>query len=201
MSNLVFPSFAGLTWDKEIKVSFNTIIQSSVSGKEIRIALISSPIYEFNLTFDFLRNKPNATEWKTLYNFYLTHKGSFESFLFEYAEDNTANNQFIGLGTGNKTQFQLLRGLGNDFAEPVQNLKTLTDIKINGSIVSSSNYTLTSSGIIIFNTPPSNGALITWSGSFYYRARFTDDELSLTQFCKCFFKGSLSITANLGNKI
>ncbi len=201
MSNLIFPTFAGLTWDKEYKASFNTIVQTAVSGKEIRISLMASPIYEFNLTFDFLRNKVNAKEWQTLYNFYLAHKGSFDSFLFDYAEDNTAANQIIGVGTGSKTQFQLVRGFGADYVESVYHLKIVTDIRLNGTVTSAGNYTVSSTGLVTFNTAPANAVSITWNGGFYYRARFTEDNLSLSQFCKTFFKGGLSITANLSNKI
>ena len=201
MSNLVFPTFTGLTWDREYKASFNTVVQTAVSGKEIRIALMYTPIYEFNLTFDFLRNKPNAKEWQTLYNFYLAHKGSFDSFLFDYAEDNTAVNQLIGIGNGSNKFFQLVRGFGADYVESVQQIKIVTDIRLNGTVTSASNYTINSSGLVTFNTAPANAVNITWNGGFYYRARFTEDNLSLSQFCKTFFKGGLSLTANLGNKI
>jgi len=33
-----------------------------------------------------------------------------------------------------------------------------------------------------FSTPPANGALLTWSGSYYMRVRFADDKMDFERF-------------------
>ena len=41
--------------------------------------------------------------------------------------------------------------------------------------VTVTDYTLSFTGLVTFATAPASGAALTWSGSFYYRARFTND--------------------------
>jgi hypothetical protein len=53
---------------------------------------------------------------------------------------------------------------------------TLTPyIKATSSIVTVTDYSIDSKGIVTFAAPPANNALLTWDGSYYYRLHFTDD--------------------------
>ena len=179
MSNAVFPALPGLGWSVTKTPRFKTSVQQASSGKEIRLALMSYPIWEFTLTFEVLRGANGFSEIQTLMGFFLARLGMYDSFLFDDPSDDTATNSAFGTGDGTTTAFQLTRSMGG-FAEPIQNLNSAPSIYINGSLTTA--YTLGSTGIITFTTAPASGAVLTWSGTFYFRCRFLDDVAEFEQF-------------------
>lgn len=178
MSNAVFPSFPGLAWGVVKAPQFTTRIQRAASGREWRASLTAYPVYTFRLSFEFLR----ASEFQQLLGFMLARRGAWDSFLFTDPDDNTVTDYRIGTGDGNRTQFQLLRPCGG-FIEPVENVNILSAVKAGGvARVAGSGYSVTPTGIVVFNPAPAAGQAVTWSGSYYYRCRFKDDALDFSQF-------------------
>jgi hypothetical protein len=43
------------------------------------------------------------------------------------------------------------------------------------------NYQIVEPGIVIFQTPPSEGQVVAWSGSFLFRCEFTQDRFDAQQ--------------------
>ena len=71
-----------------------------------------------------------------------------------------------------------------------------------GVVVGSGNYSIGSTGLITFVTAPANGAALTWSGSFYYRCRFVDDEARFDRFLDDLWQiGEISMIGAPGNKV
>ena len=56
MSNLLFPKIRGLGWSVVKKPTFNTDVQESLAGREVRIQNFQNPIWEFTLTYEYLLN-------------------------------------------------------------------------------------------------------------------------------------------------
>src|SRR5881392_838119 len=108
MSNAIFPTLPGLMWGVLKTPTWVTAIQTSVSGKEVRTAYRDRPIWKFALSYEFLRSVPAYGELQTLMAFFNSRKGSFDSFLFMDADDNTATAQSFGIGNGVKTSFPLM---------------------------------------------------------------------------------------------
>ena len=48
------PTLAGLTWSRHKKPGFSTRVASHVSGREVRVALMSYPLYEFEAVYSGL---------------------------------------------------------------------------------------------------------------------------------------------------
>ncbi len=48
------PSLAGLSWSRHKKPGFSTRVASHASGREVRVALMSYPLYEFEAVYDGL---------------------------------------------------------------------------------------------------------------------------------------------------
>lgn len=198
MSNAVFPSsLPGLSWGVKKAPEFSTKVQRSINGRELRAAFYSYPLYSFSLQFEVLREAGVTNELQSLMGFFLARKGMFDSFLYTDPSDYLVVDQSFGSGNGVQAQFQLTRPLGG-FSEPVQNVNMIDNIKVNGTVVS--NYTVSGTGLVTFASPP-NGPL-TWSGSYYYRVRFTMDVGEFEQFMyrlwqlkKCEFRGAV------GNKV
>ena len=55
MSNEIFPELPGLEWNGHWTPQFKTKIQTAVSGKEYRSAMMASPLYRVSLSYEFLR--------------------------------------------------------------------------------------------------------------------------------------------------
>ena len=87
MSNLIFPTLPGLDIAVKRSEAFSTFVQVAASGKELRASYASTPVFHYELTFNFLRQAGYSPltvfdELATLTGFFETHKGMWDSFLF-----------------------------------------------------------------------------------------------------------------------
>lgn len=180
MSNSVFPVLPGLKWDVAKIPRFSTNIHEMTSGKERRAAFWSYPRWEFHLSYEMLRDDVTA-ELRTLMGFFLQMKGRFDTFLYQDPTDYTVAGQPLGTGNGATAKYQLVRTLGG-FVEPMKAIQGSPTIKLNG--VTTSGWTMDSSGVITFSAAPGNGVVITADFSYYFRCRFTKDEAEFNQFMK-----------------
>ena len=176
----VFPLLPGLSWESKKTPEFRTSIQTTSSGREQRGAFRAYPVWRFTLLFDWLRAGNPRYEYETLQGFILGRRGSFESFLFLDPTDSICTDMPFGVGDGVQTAFQLTRAFGFHgsfaFTEPVENIKTLTVIRVNSVALSApGDYAISATGLVTFTAPPAVGEVITWSGAFYFRCRFGED--------------------------
>jgi uncharacterized protein (TIGR02217 family) len=202
MSNQVFPTLPGLSWSIVKAPEWSTRIQKSVSGKELRAALMAYPIYKITLPYEFLRASTAYAELQTLMGFFNARQGSFDSFLFTDTTDSSVTNESFGTGNGVTTAFQLIRAYGG-FTEPVMNLNGLPVIKKAGTtMVSGSDYTIDAFGMVTFATPPASAAALTWTGTYYYRCRFDNDSSDFENFMyQLWTLKKLTLRGCLGSKI
>jgi uncharacterized protein (TIGR02217 family) len=181
MSNAVFPVLPGLAWDVVKRPTFSTIVQRAASGREVRAALWSSPIWQWELTYDLLRDDA-TNELRTLMGFFLQRQGSFDSFLYSDPTDNAVTGQLIGTGNATTKIFQMTRTLGG-FVEPVFDVSGTPTIKLNGvTQATPGQYTISSSGVVTLVTAPASGVTITGDFSYYFRCRFMEDMAEFQNF-------------------
>ena len=181
MSNAVLPDLPGLDIAVRKTPIWKTQVQTAVSGKELRNKLFSYPLYQITVSFNVLRAGAEA-ELQTLIGFFNSRNGSFDNFLYADPMDFTVTDQSFGAGNGAATQFQLVRTLGGH-VEPVMNLNGNPVIKVAGVTKTlTTDYTIDATGMVTFVTAPANGAALTWSGNYYYRVRFENDEAEFEQF-------------------
>lgn len=181
MSDAVFPILSGLTWNVGKAPNFNSIVQRSVSGRELRMALMQYPLWTFNLSYEVLKGGTAGTDISTMIGFFLARKGQFDSFLYSDPSDNSVTAQTFGTGDGITKTFQIMRAIGG-FSEPIQNLNGAPVLYDNGSVIASG-YTL-SNGLVTFAAAPAAGHALTWTGGFYYRVRFTKDSSEFNNFAQ-----------------
>lgn len=189
MSNDVFPVLPGLKWDRKRTPIHKTIIKEAVSGREYRARMMASPRYQYDNAYEFLRDgRGGYDELRPLLGFFNKHGGSFDSWLYDDEDDRAVTSQAFGTGDGASTQYQLVRTLGG-FVEPVYDINGAPSIYVNGSLKTAGvDYTLNSSGGVTFTVPPSNGALLAWTGFFYWRCRFLQDQLQFSKFMARLFE-------------
>lgn len=183
MSDAIFPTLPGLAWSIQKTPTWRTAIQEAVSGKEVRMAFRGVPKWKFSLTYEFLRGGNGRTELQQMVAFFNMRKGAFDSFLFKDGSDNTAMAQQFAVGDGVTRSFPLLHSIGG-WVEPV-GYATGVAVSVNGVAQTSPAQFSAADGVnAVFAVAPVPGAILTWSGTFYYRVRFSKDEMEFDQFMK-----------------
>jgi len=191
MSQAVLPVLPGLQWENATTPSFETKIQTSVGGSEVRAAFMPYPIRQYTLVHGFLRQYGAFTEMATLHAFFCARQGAFDSFLFDDPSDDTVTLQQIATGNGVLTTFQLGRtiggGFGVGFFEPIYNTNATPLIYVNGVLkTAGTDYTISATGLITFTVAP-GAVAIAWTGTYYWRCRFEEDALEFTEFANLFW--------------
>ena len=205
MSNSIFPNVPGLSWPVKRSPGFQTRTQTSISGKEVRIAEWSYPRWKWTLQFEFLRQGSLSgltySEWINFVTFFEELYGGWDSFLYFDQDDNNVTMQLIGTGNGVQTVFQLVRSLGG-FDEPIlapilasgsygqpSVFVSPPQVYISGTLQLSSGYSITPWGIsnsngpgnLIFSTAPSSGNVqVTFS--YFWPCRFDNDQMDFEKF-------------------
>ena len=182
MSDDIFPDLPGIKWEATLTPIWKSVIQESVSGREIRASLMTYPRYRISLAYEFLRAGGGADELATLVGFFNAHRGAGLDFLWLDPDDNVVTDEPFGTGDGAALSFQLSRDRGG-FREPVRALKGSVVIKSAGSVVTQpASVAVSSAGAVTFTAPPAPAAGLTWSGEFYKRVRFMRDEMDFDRF-------------------
>lgn len=202
MGNAIFPTLPGLKAERGRVVRFSTEILTATSGKEFRTGRMANPIYEFSLPHEFLRETGGRTELRTLEGFFLARRGAWDSFLYTCPHDCETVEETFGIGDGQRNAFQLMRSYG-EFMEPVQNVGEIRSIRRAGQLLRlGTDYTVSATGVVVFAATVPAGAELRWSGSFYFRCRFKQDDMSFDRFALNLYKaGGVAFLGTLGVKI
>lgn len=196
MSNIVLPSFPGLDNAVHRIAMYASKVQSSLSMREVGISYTSYPVYEWELKFNALRDYATPAEAYQFLAFFHLMKGRGDYFLYTDPEISSSTDTNIGTGTGTQTQYRIgylhteaLSGL--TFLEPVQEA-TGVIIKVNGvTKVLTTDYTISSAGLVTFVVAPAAGTAITYTGVHKYRCRLTDDKINLSRVVSQIWASSL----------
>lgn len=203
MSQQVFPSLPGITWNITRAPKFATKLQQAVGGQTIAAAFQPYPIWRWTLEFEFLRTYGAFAEWDTLAGFFNGLLGGWDTFLYHDPEDFTVTAQQIGVGDGADTTFQLGRTLGGYLFEPIYNTDTTNQtVKVykNGVLQTLGvDYTISATALVTFTVAPGVGVSVTWTGDYYWRCRMETDSTEFGMFAQNFWKAKqLSFVSVLG---
>ncbi len=169
MSNLVLPTFKFTDTEVTRSINWNVTVNESVSGMETRVRYWTTPVYEWTIQINALREYKDETA--TIQDFWNRHKGNFDSFLYIDPYENEVEGKQIGIGDGIKQDFYLC----DSSDMPVKEINGEIVVKINDVIkIKDVDYTLTE-GLVLFTEAPVENAVITWTGSYYRRVRFNMD--------------------------
>lgn len=181
MSELIFPTFRGLTYPIGKTPHWNTITQESISGIKKFLQCYTYPYYTFTLTFSYLSDEDmHQDDIHRLMAFYNTLGGAGQDFLFAdpLFEDNRCVKQEFGVGDGSTKKYRLIHQYG-DYFEPVFGMAMKPHIYLNTTETTA--FTWDRNGIITFNSAPSNGTVLRWTGRWFYRCHFQNDEADFQQ--------------------
>lgn len=169
-------------------VRYLTDIIVGRNGQEVRNALWEQPLLSFNAAFAV----SNYADIATLVAFFHSVKGREQSFLLKDWSDYKVDEwtTFAETVDGSRTTFQLIKkyvqaGIGTHtrtITKPKQ-VEGVGGVQIrdNGAIVSTANYSFSSStGIVTFSSAPAAGRTIDFKiDEFYVPVRFDIDELPI----------------------
>lgn len=185
MTLRLFPALPGIVYPVKRTPLWSTDKQVSVSGKVSALARWTYPRYGIEVGYEFLRMDTAWREYQDLVAFYNLASGGAGLFRFNDPNYNTATLQGIGVGDGTTVAFQLLASIaGPNFSwiDPVFYPVT-SQIFINGVLKATpADYSISTTGLVTFTTPPAVGALLTWTGTFQWLVRFDDDSSTFEQF-------------------
>jgi uncharacterized protein (TIGR02217 family) len=186
------PTLPGLAWSRRKKPAFNTRVASHASGREVRVALMNYPLYEFEATYGLTSSASGfaglgASSLQNLMGFFLQLQGQFGTFLYTDPDDNSVTSQGIGVGDGATTAFSFVRALGG-FAEPVGWVTAVSHVYLNGTPQSGGSYSLTTPNTLTFTTPPGAGVVVSTDFSFAFQCRFIDDQMEFEEFMSNLWK-------------
>lgn len=135
----------GLSFSVFKRPSFRTQINPAVSGKETRNARMQYPLYEFELTFEFLDNRDTKTEYDQLAGFFMTQRGSFNEWLYQDPTHYMNDEVVIGMGDGGTVDYKVMKSLGG-FLDPVGYVDLTALFNFNSSDVDPSDDEVTVTG-------------------------------------------------------
>lgn len=190
MSTQIFPSLSGLSWPVIRKPEFKTQILESVSGKEVRVAQRSAPRYTYTVSYEVLRKNNTQAEYQILMAFYNNRLGSFDTFLYNDVDDNSASAEVIGIGDGLSSTFQIVRAFGGPanpkWFDSILAPNAITAVYLNGvlqasSLYSVSNWGSATPGVITFVSPPFANVAVSVDMTWYWPCRFVDDTVEFTK--------------------
>ena len=131
---------------------------------------------------------------QTLISFFEARGGQLYSFRFKDPVDHlscdfdatpSATDQIIAVGDDVKTTFQIYKNYSDTAGQSQRPITKLVDgttrVAIDGAIVGAADYTVNPlTGLITFNTPPDEGAVISVGFEFHVPVRFGTDRLELS---------------------
>lgn len=150
MSNVPFPGFGnsvsnpaipagkdpfntplpGLTYSVHKKPQFKTKVAESAAGNEVRLSLMEYPRWDFEFTYEFLEDRSGAeSSLKTIMGFFLSRRGSYDTFLVKDPDDYEVTLGECGTSDGLTLEFPLCRTLGG-FVEKVGQLDTANSLTV-----------------------------------------------------------------------
>ncbi len=202
MSNAVFPTLPGLTWDIEIEDITNNLSYQSPNWYSTRIPMLNDIPFRMKLKYNYLRDGfSSKDELNTILGFWRLRLGDYDSFLVSLsaltlkAADSAVTAQVLPLLTTNDGTYyaQLLRSISTGatlYNENVYQYNVLTSVSDNGGVVNPLDYEVVGpsvngvyggngipSQVIWFrnnigHTPFAVTPPITATFSWYYRMRF-----------------------------
>lgn len=196
MSGLVYPAnLPGLTFDSTRTPNFNTGVQAALSTKESRIAYQQYPQMMFELQYELLRDYVTPSDLKALVGLFIAMGGRFDTFLYSDPVFNTVSAMQFAVADGTTVAYQVTATYQNvggpGGSEIIQNFNGTPQIFVNAVLkTAGTDYNLGATGIVTFiaGHVPAAAAVLTWTGSFYYRCRFDDDSMTVSQFMANFWE-------------
>lgn len=173
--DIVFPE--SISMKSSYIIEYNTIINKSKNGNELRIPNYDYPLLSYNVINDIKTKK----ELEDIINFFKLVKGRAYGFKFKDWLDYKVINQNIAVADGEQKDFQLIKtyNINNKLQTRKITKPKQVSIFINNQNITTNISINYENGIITFNTPPEKDTIISASFEFYVPVRFDNDKIEI----------------------
>jgi hypothetical protein len=181
--------FPGLAWSVQRSIITKTTIQTTMTGRTVRLARYPIPLFGYRLEFTLLRDRyaiartqaksAPYNEFETLFAFFQARLGQYEPFFIVDPTDSVAVNQLIMASTAaSVTDYQLVRTV-NGYTAPVGGMhETATAVvRVNGTPTTAYSKNVPFDGWIRFDAAPTAASEITADFTYYQKVTFGRDQL------------------------
>lgn len=165
-----FPKLKKFSFSSTKKQKWNTKIQMSGSGKT---RSMTNQLYPQWIISAKLRHLTRE-EANELMGFVALLKGNYEPFLWLDPED--CEEKGVQLPMVTPGVYQAVMRIGG-YTEPVDHIENAT-VYIDGTKQPSGAYTVVN-GMVKFSTPPTANSKVTADYTYYWKVRFTQDEMEI----------------------
>lgn len=197
----IFPTLP-IGFPVKVSIVMDTTIGTTKSLREMRVAQQTLPLWDIEIPFEELVDQtPNQTpyapfagfiQYQELAQTWVMMYGQSGNFLFDCPWDDSRSDQIIGVGDGTTYIFTISRTWGfgaSATIAPVGAVNAVTNVKVNGTIISPSDYYIVGNKLYFQDTsgntyPPGVGLDVTMTFSYYYLCRFVEDEQDFEEFAK-----------------
>lgn len=154
--------------------AFQTLVVQMVSGRERRNAQHAEARHQFSAPFQNITREA----YRNIKQMHLVCRGMLHAFKFRDELDYQAEDEIFAQGDGSETEFQLRKISQIDGISYIRNVYVIEDglvVKVNGTPTA---VTVDQDrGVVTFGAAPSNGAILSWTGTFAVWVRFNQDYL------------------------
>lgn len=160
--------------------NFNTVRQKGSAGINSGVALKPYPTWDFEFSLENILGHEHTASSVVAQFFgtYMATAGGAGLFLFTDPQDNSVTGAQFGTGDANTKAFQLSRNIYG-YPDIIQNANGTPTIYVNGAVTAPSDISAT--GVITFASAPPADSILTWTGSFHYLCRFSEDTVDATR--------------------
>lgn len=201
-------SLPGLAYSKVRRPKHNVSVQTHQSGGEVRMSYWSEPLWEWDLTYEVLRDGFRmGRAWDELLQIeglFLASTGNLTGFQFYDDDDHTQTHQYFATSNGTQTNFTLTRTRGSftrygsanapNGTEAIGFLDTSKPFRLYVDNSSTPidpgdptyGYTLSmgtpKNQQLVFNSAPASGHSFFCDMSWFFYARFQADSIDEEKF-------------------
>lgn len=182
-----FPTSPAPMFPVIIEPVWNTIITSFDGANEQRRQKWAFAKYNVTLKFDPL----TASEFQTLWAFYMARKGSFEPFYYYPIDTQTLTGLYVGTGDNATEVFDLpgkTTSAQTIYVDGVLQILTTDYVILTGGGDGSADR-------VDFVSPPAEGEVITcgFTGYLRIRCRFSEDRMTREWFTAALYRTGLEL--------
>lgn len=184
-----FPILRGLGWSFHRKPAFDTNVSQRVSGRRVVAENRCYPLYDFELTYNYLRTDRPYSDLEQIEGLFLSSRGQSRPFLFSQntvyePNKNRLTGQLLGAGNAVRTSFTFIRSVGL-YSEPVGQVEPNgLNVYVGGLLLPSTAYSVVMPNQLVLNTTPLVGQQVTADFNFYFVCAFLDDQHDYEEFMK-----------------
>lgn len=153
---------------------FKTTVVEMANGAERRNAEWQNVRHRYQMSFLNI----SRAAYRNIKQLHLVCRGRLHCFKFRDQLDFEAVNEAFGVGNGSRTEWQLIKQSlidGVSYQREVYVIEPGATVRVNGTPTAVSIDQ--DRGVVTFGVAPSNGAALTWSGTFAVWVRFDQDYL------------------------